>query len=307
MLIANKKVSIIILTYNRSEQLRRCVDSLILSTYKNFEIIIVNNNSSDNTKQVANSLSKKYSNIIFINLNKNLMAAGGRNEGIKHSSGDYLLFVDDDNVVDPNMIDELVKEMDAHLDIGLIGPIMFFYKSPNMIYHCRNSINYITSKTTYYFNNKDITNVKLSKRINTNHIPNVFMTRKTVLDKIGLFDETYKIMYEESDLAMRIKKAGYNIEVVTDAITYHDVLLPNEAKQDELKRLGVGTPERAYHFAKNRNIFVKKYFPWYGKLTYNIIFKRLFVVFYVYKCIKNKRMDIAKAYLKGSKYNINSM
>lgn len=169
----NEKVSVIIPTYNRCEQLCRCVNSLLLSTYKNIEIIVVNNNSSDNTKQAISVLNKKYSNIIFVDLNRNLMTAGGRNEGIKYASGNYLLFVDNDNVVDPSMIEELVKEMDNNPRIGLIGPIMFYYKAQDTIYFCGNKINFITSKTTYYSKDQNISNVNILERIKSNHIPNV--------------------------------------------------------------------------------------------------------------------------------------
>ena len=150
----NTKVSIIIPTYNRCEQLCRCIDSLLLSTHKNIEIIVVNNNSSDNTKQAINDLITEHKNIVLINLKENLMVAGGRNEGIKHASGDYLLFVDNDNVVDPYMVEKLVEEMNTNKNIGIIGPIMFYYKSPDTIYFCGNTINHITSKTTYFLNNQ---------------------------------------------------------------------------------------------------------------------------------------------------------
>lgn len=130
------------------------------------------------------------------------------------------------------------------------------------------------------------------------------MTRKSILNKAGVFDENIVVMYEESDLAMRIKKLGYDIVVLTSAITYHDVLLPSEKNTNKLRKLGIETPERAYHFAKNRNIFVRRYFPWYGKITYSLIFKRAFAAYYVFECIANKRIDIAKAYLKGMRYKV---
>lgn len=130
------------------------------------------------------------------------------------------------------------------------------------------------------------------------------MTRKAILDKTGVFDESLMVMFEESDLAMRIRKLGYDIEVFTSAKTYHDTITPNEKNVNKLRRLGIETSERAYCFAKNRNIFVERYSPWYGKLLYKIVFKRLFATYYFFECINNKRIDIAKAYLKGARYKI---
>lgn len=128
------------------------------------------------------------------------------------------------------------------------------------------------------------------------------MTRRDVQKKVGKFDPEYYIMYEEADFATRIRNLGYEIEVFTEAITYHNCPTPDELLENEMRRLGCDNPERTYHFSKNRNIFMTKYAPWYGKLLYFCVFRFLFAMYYEKIAKKNNRKDIAKAWHKGMRY-----
>lgn len=120
---AMKLVSVIIPTYNRGKMLSECVDSILKSTYTNLEVLIVDNNSTDNTVELMQEKFGSDKRVHMIGLKENLMAAGGRNEGIMHAKGEYLLFVDNDNIVYPDMIRHLVAEMEKDSRIGLVGPL----------------------------------------------------------------------------------------------------------------------------------------------------------------------------------------
>lgn len=80
--------------------------------------------------------------------------------------------------------------------------------------------------------NKDTTNSEL---IQTDHIPNAFMTRKNIIDSIGGFDRQYFIMYEEADFAARIRKLKKDIVVECKAVTYHNIPLPKECVENEMR------------------------------------------------------------------------
>ena len=201
-------VSVIIPTYNRCREVIECVNSVLDCHYKDLEIIIVDNASTDNT---LNCLKKKYTGISMvkiIELKRNLMASGGRNAGIKAANGKYLLFLDSDNLIAPLMIDYLVDGMEKNSDIGLIGPLMLYFKDQNRVWFKCNKINYLTSKTTYLDREESVVNKKYPEFIETDHIPNAFMTRKEIVDTIGGFDERYYIMFEEADFAARIRRGG---------------------------------------------------------------------------------------------------
>ncbi len=115
-----KKVSVIIPTYNRAKFLPNAVRSIINQKYSNIEIIIVDDGSSDNTQAVVNSLQAKYSNIIYCHNKRTKGPSGARNTGIIKSSGDYISFLDsDDTWLDGNLTNGL-KVLNKHPEIDVL-------------------------------------------------------------------------------------------------------------------------------------------------------------------------------------------
>ena len=294
-----KLVSVIIPTYNRAEMLCECVDSILNSTYKNLEVIIVDNNSTDNTKELV---KKKYvtdERVLLVPLKENLMAAGGRNEGLKRAKGDYLLLVDNDNIVEQNMIELLVEEMCKDDRIGLVGPLSINKYDGNAIWLASGSYNFFSSRPKTLYAGRKPHEVMMEKRYSTCYSPNIMMVSKQVAEAVGGFDRSYYAMYEEADFGYRILKSGYQEYIVTDARTMH-LSYVGEGEAAKLRILGIGFPERAFHYAKNRTVFMKKYAKWYHMITYFLIFFHVFTIYYSGIAIKYGRWDIAKAYLKGA-------
>ncbi len=289
-------VSVIIPTYNRCKDAIECVRSVISSEYRNLEIIVVDNASTDNTTENLENLFKNNSILKVKRLQQNMMAAGGRNAGIQIAGGKYLLFLDSDNIIHPLMISALVEEMENNNQIGLLGPVMFYYKDKERLWFAGNKINYWTSQATYVTGEWDELATDLMK---TDHIPNAFMTTKEIVDEIGGFDERYYIMYEEADFAARIRRKGYCVMVCGKAVTYHNIPLPEEVVENEMRKLGCDNPLRTFHFAKNRSLYMKKYAPWYGKVLYFCFFQFVFAGVYCVTAVKNKRLDICKSWICG--------
>ena len=142
----NALVSVIIPTFNRAEMVCECINSILKSTYQNLEIIVVDNHSDDDTIEMLQTKYNKNDKIIVIALKENLMASGGRNEGIKHASGKYLLFVDNDNIVDERMIEILVNAMEEDISIGLVGPISINQRQGEAIWLASGDYNFFTSR-----------------------------------------------------------------------------------------------------------------------------------------------------------------
>lgn len=295
-------VSIIIPTYNRSKDIIKLLDSIAVSSFSDYEVIVVDNHSEEDIESLVRERAMTDERLKFVGLDFNMMAAGGRNEGIRNAKGDYFLFIDSDNVIDPDMIKNLISYMERDSHVGMIGPIMMYYRRPKMIWFAGNEINLITSRTIYWNHNEMIEHLKSSSLFETDHIPNVMMVSRKVQQEIGFFDEKYYIMYEEADFAARVRKAGYKIMVCKDAVTYHNCLLPSEIADNEMRKLGCDNPERTFHFSKNRGIFIRKYAPWYGRLAYFAVFRFLFIGYYCGAALKNHRADIARAYLRGAFY-----
>lgn len=104
-----KKISVIIPVYNVEKYLSKCLDSLINQNFSDYEIILVNDGSTDNSQQIIDKYKEKHPNIIFNYLQKNKGQGAARNLGVSKARGKYICFVDSDDYVEPNFMEELYK------------------------------------------------------------------------------------------------------------------------------------------------------------------------------------------------------
>ena len=127
--ISMKKVSVIIPCYNQGKYLKETVDSVLNSTYKDIELIIVNDGSDDDiTKSVLKELEKQAINIINI---ENSGVCNARNIGIKAASGDYILPLDADDKIAPEYIEKAVDILNKDKNIGIVYCKAKFFGSNN--------------------------------------------------------------------------------------------------------------------------------------------------------------------------------
>lgn len=122
MLSSRPKLSVILVTYNRRKYLERSLDSILAQTFSDFEVILVNNGSTDDTEILCRKYAQKDKRIKLINIVSNNGASQGRNKGIDAASCDYLTIVDDDDCCELEMLDhlwQLANKYDA--DISMCG------------------------------------------------------------------------------------------------------------------------------------------------------------------------------------------
>lgn len=115
------KVSIIIPVYNSEKYLEKCIDSILNQDYKNIELIIINDGSTDSSKEIIENYQKKYNDTIIYIEQKNLGPAVARNNGIKNATGKYIFFIDNDDYIDKNYIATFVKEAESNNYDIIIG------------------------------------------------------------------------------------------------------------------------------------------------------------------------------------------
>ena len=131
-----KKVSIIIPAYNSEKTLMNCYNSILRQTYQNFEVVTINDGSTDNTKQIMESMSKKDNRFIGITIEQNGVS-NARNVGVLNSSGKYLQFVDADDTLKENMLEKmitLIEKNNADLSICRFDHPFFKTYYENRIY-----------------------------------------------------------------------------------------------------------------------------------------------------------------------------
>ncbi|ADC69291.1 glycosyl transferase family 2 [Methanocaldococcus sp. FS406-22] len=298
----NPLVSIVIPTHNRKKHVERLINSILENTYKNIEIIVVDDASTDGTYEYLKEKFGNLPNFKIVRNNKNLLVSGSRNRGIGLSKGELIFLVDDDNILDKKCIENLVKLLILDDKIGVVGPIMYYWKDKKRIWSAGTKRNMITSRT--YFIGRELP-LPNRKTWETDDFPNAFMVKREAIEKVGVFDDkTFPIHYEESDFGERIRKAGYKIVCSSKAIIWHDIPLPEDVK-DKSRLLHCHNEFRAYYCGRNRIMYHKKYSKWWQFLVFILIFNWLVAGYYLKVIIFESRkpfkesLKIAKAYLRG--------
>ncbi|MHB1663651.1 MAG: glycosyltransferase family 2 protein [bacterium] len=291
--MTTKLVSIIIPTYNREKEILECIGSLSKVTYPSFEIIVIDNASKDDT---TINIKKNFPFVKIIELSENFGASRARNEGIKYAKGEYLCFVDDDNIVDNNFLTELILLAESDELIGFCGPKIYYLNDPRRIWYAGADINLLTSRTKYIGTNK-IDKYQYDSLREVGHIPDVWLVKRTVVDKIGLIDINYHTYYEESDWAMRAKKAGYKIMFCPTSIVYHNI--PTYKEKSLRSFIGFDSSYRVFYAARNRIIYMKKYATKPKFILFLIVFNNIFLIAYCLIFLFYGRFDLIKSYTKG--------
>lgn len=129
----NKLISIIMPVYNAEKYLNRSIESIMNQTYNNIEIILVNDGSTDNSLEICTNYQEKDNRIKLIN-QENKGVSFARNKGIDESTGDYIMFIDSDDYIEKNMIEDMVEKIiEDDIDLIISGIKMSYIKNGQVI------------------------------------------------------------------------------------------------------------------------------------------------------------------------------
>lgn len=206
----NPLVSIIIVNYNGRSYLEECFASLMKVTYPNYEIIIVDNNSSDDSIEfVKNNFPK----IMIIKLEKNYGFAEPNNIGAKNARGDFLLFLNNDTIVEPNFVSELVKVITQNSKIAICQSLLL---KPNG--DIDSSGDFVDIYGRAFNSRNKVTSVQ---RILSARGASMLINKK-IFQELGGFDENFFASFEDVDLGWRACICGYDVMLVPNSIVYHE-------------------------------------------------------------------------------------
>jgi len=236
----NALVSIIIVNWNGGEIFKECLKSLKKITYSNWELIIVDNGSTDGSDTYHNAVKLPAKRVLTIRNKENVGFAPANNQAVKKAKGSYVLLLNNDTRVTPLFLSKLVQRMDTDLSIGVIQPKIYMMDppadgqatpSPKKTKNLR-SVRYLDNAGSFMtwtgflehwgFGEKD------SKEFDSER--EVFsckgacmLTRMGLIKKIGLFDDTFVSYFEESDYCWRVWLVGSKVLFYPDAHIYHKV------------------------------------------------------------------------------------
>ena len=203
------KVSIIIVNYNGKKLLETCLESLFNIKYDDFEIILVDNNSTDDS---VDFITTNYPSIILIKLDSNKGFAEPNNIGAKIAKGKYLLFLNNDTIVTPDFISEMVNTVENDKKIAICQSLLL--KSD---YTIDSSGDFIDELGVCY-NSKSFVNG--IREISSARGASMLIQKK-IFDELSGFDETFFATFEDVDLGWRSWILGYKTVLVPTSVVYH--------------------------------------------------------------------------------------
>ena len=239
--------SIITVTVNNIDYTKLCIESIFAKTaYPNYELIIVDNASSDGTCEWLQELREKHNNVKVVLNKENLGFAAAINIGIKESKGEYIIFLNNDTIVTRGWINGLTQHLMKTLGIGMVGPVTNSIGNEakiNVKYRDELSMELFAEK--YTTKNKGI----------VFEIPVLALycaaMCRDVMEKVGLLDEQFSVgMFEDDDYSLRIKRAGLKVVCAEDVFIHH-------FGGASFSRMGSQKYQRI--FEENRNKFERKW------------------------------------------------
>lgn len=215
---ASVLTSIIIPCYNQLSYTRECVESIYQYTSAPFELILINNGSTDDTESYFAELSRRYDNVKIISNTRNLGYGAANNQGIKAAAGSYILFLNNDVVVTGGWLSRMLAVGESCGEVGVIGPRSNAVSGVQVI----TGAPYQTIREMHEYARERAAGYD-GRGFETDRVVGFCMlVKKEVIDNIGGFDLRFGLgNYEDDDLCLRARVAGYKIWVCDDVFIHH--------------------------------------------------------------------------------------
>ena len=251
--MSSPKVSIILVNWNNLTDTIDCLESLKKATYQNYEIVLVDNASYGDDVKVLNDRYGDY--IKVIENDRNCGFAEGCNIGMRDAldrGADFLVLLNNDTIVAPDFLDEIVKAVQNHENIGIAGGKVYCHETPDMIWFAGGVIDYRTGDTPL-IGSGEIDEGHFEEIREVDWICGCYMliSREAIQD-VGMLDKRFFFGWEDTDICVRASKKGYKILFVPGSKIWHKTLPP-----EKLERL-TGLP--VYYASRGRCIFLEKHF-----------------------------------------------
>ncbi len=278
-------VSVIVVNFNGKDLLKTCLRTLLKTDYPNFDVVIVDNASSDGSLDAIKSIADSDSHVKIVKSSTNVGHAEGCNVGAKMSNGQYVVFVDSDiEFASQNWLGELVKVMEADRTVGLAQAKIVLSEDQNCLeYFCENVDALGTWSANYGSNAQELKQnfELLAASAGCCIIP------RTLFNKVGRFDADYFIYDDDTDLSLRVRLLGYSVMFVSSSVVLH--------RSSVLRGVSGGM---LYHSSKNRmHTAIKNYEL--GNVCWRFPLLSFFTLVVSAGFLVSKKHEEAKASLRG--------
>ena len=278
------KVSVVIVNYNTSEQLKDCLNNL-LSQGIELEIIVVDNASSDDSVEMVRT---NFPNVKLVEAKENKGLAHGSNLGLEVATGDYVLYLGSDAYPEKGVIDGMVEFMDKNINIG-ISTCKLVLRNGSLDMDAHRgfptpwaSLTHFTKLNSLFPKSKFFNQYFLGYEDFTRPheidlcISHFMMVRKKVFDRVGRWDEDFFVFGEDVDFCYRVKKAGWKIMYLPQftAIHYKGVSVGTRKGSQDISKASSETKVRMKRSTTDAmKLFYRKHYSGvYPKIIQSLVF-----------------------------------
>ncbi|MCL5405141.1 MAG: glycosyltransferase family 2 protein [Deltaproteobacteria bacterium] len=244
------KVCISILNWNRLPDTLACLESVFNLDYPNFEVIVVDNHSSESPEETIRRLHPGAKLIIN---RANIGFTGGNNVAMAYamqSGADYIWLLNNDTVVEPNSLRRLVEYAEANDSIGLVSPLIYYLDDMDRMQFAGSRVDWRNLRLTYPSESGD--NGSFQEGEDVCLWGTALLVRRRVVEKVGYLNEDYFAYWEDTEYSLRSLRNGFRNAVCTSAKIYHDL-------DSNQLQTGGRKPHFYYFMCRNRLLLGHEY------------------------------------------------
>jgi GT2 family glycosyltransferase len=283
-------VCVIVTNWNQAEYTLACIETIVAQDYEDIAIVVVDNGSTDNT--IA-QVSHTYPQVTILALPENLGPTGGYNSGFRHALADgfnLIFLLNNDTLLAPNCINELVKEAQTSNDIGLVMPKIYYADEPDLIW----SVGGWENKWNYEVRHpgeKQIDEGQWEESVDIDDAPFcAVLLKRSLLETVGLPDEDFFLYYEDRDFCRRTQDADFRLRLAPKATMWHKVSISSG---------GSGSPSERYWMARSSVLFFKKNVKIRSRWFVVVPWRSASALRTTFRLARQGRFDSIKAYWLG--------
>ena len=212
----NARVSVVVPNWNGAHHLAECLTSLEQQTYRNFETILVDNGSRDDSAEVV----ARFESVKWIALGENLGFGAAANIGIRSSTSELVVLLNNDTRAEPDWLERLVAAVDETSEASFAASKLLRYDRPDEIDAAGDGYS-LWKANAVSVGQGDPASLYTTREWTFGACAAAALYRRSMLEDIGLFDEDFVLHFEDIDLDLRAQVAGYRCVYVPDAIVHH--------------------------------------------------------------------------------------
>lgn len=284
------KLYIITLNWNGKSDTIECLQSLYKIEYPNYEIVVVDNWSTDDSVEV---FKNKFVGLSVIENKKNLGYGAGVNKGLEFAyfkGADYFLILNNDTIIDRMAPTEMVKLAESDADVGFVSGKVYFYDKLDIIQTVGKKENRIClAEGQIGMRERDVG--QFDKIEDRDFVDDVFLlVRRRVIEEVGMYDPQFFAYGEIIDWCVRVRKAGYKIMYTPGAKIWHKVSMSTG---------GGSNPINIYYITRSRIICIKKHFSPARFCFYTAVLFFYYAPRTIVSYSKRRQFGMLLGYLKG--------